>query len=220
MQRRNFETQLALAKRLHMPLFLHSRAAHSDLIAILRRHWDELVQTVPQQDADQASGKVGVVHSFTGTGDELSELLELGLYVGVNGCSLKTQENLDVVRLIPPERIMLETGASMACRITWAHGTDAPWCDIRSTHASAPLLDAFRKKEPELAKLYSPPKTKPEKWSADALVKGRNEPCTIGEVAAVVSELQGIDIRELARHAFANASRLFGLRQDQAPPPP
>lgn len=39
----------------------------------------------------------GVVHSFTGTMLELESYLDLPghFFVGVNGCSLKTQENLD-----------------------------------------------------------------------------------------------------------------------------
>lgn len=49
----------------------------------------------------------GVVHSFTGDLSELKQILELGLYIGVNGCSLKTEANLEVVKEIPLDRIML-----------------------------------------------------------------------------------------------------------------
>ncbi|WFD43990.1 hypothetical protein MPSI1_002655 [Malassezia psittaci] len=198
-QQSAFELQLNLAQETNLPLFLHSRAAHSDFVRLLRPHLAKLRQNsnANEEPSRVEPGCVGVVHSFTGTTDELNELLELGLYVGVNGCSLKTQENLDMVREIPLHRIMLET--------------DAPWCDLRPTHASAAFLGQFRKEEPHLAQRYSPLRLKPERWNASAAVKGRNEPCNIGEVAAVVARLHNISLQELAEHAFRNATRLFRL---------
>ncbi|CAD6445391.1 cc727ed2-b524-4dde-b3d2-03732c7db9e2 [Sclerotinia trifoliorum] len=102
-----FEKQLDIATRLHLPLFLHSRAAHEDFVRILKARLEEL----PNR---------GVVHSFTGTKEEMEELVSLGFDIGLNGCSLKTEENLEVVKAIPMERLQIET--------------DGPWCEIRPSH--------------------------------------------------------------------------------------
>jgi len=57
-------SQLALAKKYHLPLFLHSRAAHKDFVQILR---DEGFG----DDGGQAvGGRGGVVHSFTGSSQD------------------------------------------------------------------------------------------------------------------------------------------------------
>ncbi|KAL4402118.1 3'-5'-DNA exonuclease [Malassezia pachydermatis] len=195
-QQRCFDAQLRMAVQVQRPLFLHSRAAHADFVRILSPHLPALRRHTNSVDAE-SPGSVGVVHSFTGTAEELHELLQLGLYIGINGCSMKTQENLDVIRQIPLHRLMLET--------------DAPWCDIRPTHASAAHWTAFEKAEPDLAKLYMPPRVKSEKWREDSAVKGRCEPCHIGQVAAVVAQLQGVPLHDVAQHACDNARRLFQL---------
>ena len=95
-QRRAFEAQLDLAVELSLPLFLHSRAAAEDFEQILKPRLAKLP-------------KRGLVHSFTGTQEEMEAVLAMGLDVGVNGCSLKTEENLQVVKAIPLERLQIET---------------------------------------------------------------------------------------------------------------
>lgn len=52
-----------------------------------------------------------MVHSFTGSPEELQDLLSLGLYVGVNGTSFRSEDRCDVVKHIPLDRLMLETDA-------------------------------------------------------------------------------------------------------------
>lgn len=121
-QRAMFRAQLdviASLKHLELPLFLHMRAACDDFVAILK----------PYVDSGAIKRGNGVVHLFTGTKDELDRILELGFYVGVNGCSLKTPENLEVARLIPMDRLLIET--------------DAPWCEIRKSHAGYSYLSAY-----------------------------------------------------------------------------
>ena len=65
------------AETTRLPLFLHSRAAHADFVQVLRPHLAALRRnagTTSEPNADEP-GCVGVVHSFTGTADELRELL-------------------------------------------------------------------------------------------------------------------------------------------------
>lgn len=66
-------SQLSLAKKYHLPLFLHSRAAHKDFVQILREEGYD-------RDGGRAvGGKGGVVHSFTGTPEEATELVSRDL---------------------------------------------------------------------------------------------------------------------------------------------
>ncbi len=93
-QLRAFIAQLNVAVRLQLPLFLHSRAAAEDFERLL----GEKMAQLPRK---------GLVHSFTGTLEEMNRLLDLGLDIGVNGCSLKTEENLASVKEIPLERLQI-----------------------------------------------------------------------------------------------------------------
>lgn len=114
-QRKYFLRQLELSRDTGLPAFLHCRAAGADLVSILSEHRD----TLPGG---------GVVHSFDGTAEERDEILGLGLHIGINGCSLKTEENLAVMAGIPVSRLMIET--------------DCPWCEVRASHAGHKLISS------------------------------------------------------------------------------
>ena len=71
-QLKYFEAQLDLAIEIQLPLFLHSRAASEDFERLLRARLDKLP-------------KRGLVHSFTGTVEEMTRLVSMGFCIGVNG---------------------------------------------------------------------------------------------------------------------------------------
>jgi TatD DNase family protein len=95
-QLKYFEAQLDVAVDIQLPLFLHCRAASDDFEELLTPRLAKLP-------------KGGLVHSFTGTMEEMERLVSLGLDIGINGCSLKTEENLEVVKAMPLDRIQIET---------------------------------------------------------------------------------------------------------------
>ncbi|KAL2013857.1 hypothetical protein VTN00DRAFT_1382 [Thermoascus crustaceus] len=179
-QLKYFEAQLDLAVEIQLPLFLHSRAASEDFERLLAPRLPKLP-------------KKGLVHSFTGTLEEMNRLIALGLDIGVNGCSMKTEENLEVVKAIPLDRIQIET--------------DGPWCEIRPSHASAKYLEGA----PELPKAV-----KKEKWQQGYMVKGRNEPAAIIHVAHVIAKVKGISVEEVCEAAWNNSIRMFGLGNETA----
>jgi TatD DNase family protein len=99
-QERWFEAQLALAAEVGRPVFLHQRDAHRRFLEILRPWRDRLTG--------------GVAHCFTGGPEEVRDLLDLDLHVGVTGWigdERRGEALRAAVRQIPLDRLLLETDA-------------------------------------------------------------------------------------------------------------
>lgn len=97
-QERVFRGQLELACKLARPVIIHCREAHARTLGIL----------------DELAPPAGVVfHCFTGTCAEAREILDRGHWLSLTGVVTfrKSEELRHVARLLPPERIMLETDA-------------------------------------------------------------------------------------------------------------
>ncbi|KAL3487852.1 deoxyribonuclease TatD [Aspergillus germanicus] len=179
-QQRAFRDQLDLAVEFQLPLFLHARDACEDFINILTPYLRKLPRG-------------GLVHSFAGTKAEMLQLVALGLDISVNGVCFRTDEQLEMVRAIPLERLKLET--------------DAPWCDVVVDDARiSGFLGGAR---------AMPGSRKHGKFVSGQMVKGRNESCTIELVARVVAGLMGVEVGEVVRAAWRNSVRMFGLGVDQ-----
>lgn len=67
-QREVFAAQLSLAKELDLPVCVHDRDAHADVLDLLREYR-------PQ----------GVLHCFSGSLEMAREILDLGMYIGIGG---------------------------------------------------------------------------------------------------------------------------------------
>ena len=90
-------SEIRLAKELDLPIIIHCRMAHQDLLRILRR-----------QSAIYDSQFRGTVHCFTGDPNQAKEYMELGFHIGFNGIIFKL--DLDkVVKKIPLEKMLIET---------------------------------------------------------------------------------------------------------------
>ena len=90
-----FEAQLVLAKDLDIPVCIHDRESHADIMTVLRRH----------------SGVRGVLHSFSGSVEMARELVDMGFMISFSGTLTFTnaRKPREVAAAIPHENIMIET---------------------------------------------------------------------------------------------------------------
>lgn len=98
LQRRAFAEQLGLARELGKPVIVHTRAAIDDTIAMVR-------------EAGLAGVK-GVMHCFTGPRDLAECALDVGWHISFSGVvTFKKWEGDDLIRLVPSDRLLVETDA-------------------------------------------------------------------------------------------------------------
>ena len=156
-----------------LPLFLHNRSVGRDLLQILQQYYPNKKEIK------------GVVHSFDDKLELALEFIDLGLYIGLNGCSLKTQQNLDTVKQIPLSSILLET--------------DCPYCEIKPTHAGYQYIQTT----------FAGMKKVDKKFELGKQVKGRNEPCQIIQIAEVIAGVKDIPLEDVVNTCYENSMKLY-----------
>lgn len=96
-QVRAFRAHLALARRLDLPVIIHNRDAHWDILRILE---------------EEAPPRV-ILHCFSGTVEIARRCLDRGYYIGLGGplTYRNARRSLEVAAFVPPDRLLLETDA-------------------------------------------------------------------------------------------------------------
>ena len=94
-QMRYFEAQMQMAEELDIPVCIHDRESHADVMEVIRRY--------PQVK--------GVLHSFSGSREMAEELVKLGWMISFSGTLTFTnaRKPKEVAAALPHESVMIET---------------------------------------------------------------------------------------------------------------
>jgi TatD DNase family protein len=95
-----FTQQLELAVELQLPVFMHERDANQRFIELLSPYIKQLPNAV--------------LHCFSGDQEDLQRCLDIDLHIGITGwiCDERRGAHLlELVKLIPSNRLMIETDA-------------------------------------------------------------------------------------------------------------
>ena len=90
-----FERQMLLAEKLGLPVSIHDREAHGDVMDVIRRHPDVK----------------GILHSFSGSPEMAEELVKLGYYISFSGTLTFTnaKKPREVAAVLPKDKVLIET---------------------------------------------------------------------------------------------------------------
>ena len=96
LQKEVFARELELASEIALPVVIHDREAHADVMELCRRYRPR-----------------GVLHSFSGSAELAKEYVAMGMYIGVGGALTYqyAKKQPRVVAEIPLDRLLVETDA-------------------------------------------------------------------------------------------------------------
>ncbi len=96
-QKECLAAHVALALELKLPLILHDRESHQDILDILR--------------VEKAHAAGGVFHCFTGSVEMAKEVLDMGFYIALGGAVTfkNARKPVEVAAYVPADRLLVET---------------------------------------------------------------------------------------------------------------
>jgi TatD DNase family protein len=92
-----FAKQIALARKVKLPIIVHDRDAHEDTVSILK--------------SENAADTGGVLHCFTGSVEMARQVMDLGFMISIAGpvTFKNARKILEVVKFVPDDMLLIET---------------------------------------------------------------------------------------------------------------
>lgn len=96
-QKEAFVKQIRLAKKLNLPIIIHDRDAHGDIMNILKSEWTNDLR--------------GVFHSYSGSVEMAFQCIEMNFYISLGGpvTFKNARKVVDVAATVPIDRLLIET---------------------------------------------------------------------------------------------------------------
>lgn len=102
-QKEIFWRQLELAKNLKLPVIIHCRQAHDDMLSILKKFRNEHKDALPKDKP------WGVMHCFSGDEELAWQYFSLGFNISFTGLITFSAQWDDLIRRLPGDKFMIET---------------------------------------------------------------------------------------------------------------
>lgn len=98
-QQQVLRRQIGLARELSMPIVIHNRDAHEDIVKILRE--------------EKAGDVGGIMHSFSGSWETAKLCLDMGFHLSFGGpiTFKNARQPKEVLEKVPLDRLLIETDA-------------------------------------------------------------------------------------------------------------
>jgi TatD DNase family protein len=96
-QHRVFREQIRLARKVGLPIVIHDREAHHDVLTILRE--------------EKAAEVGGIMHCFSGSWETAKQCLDMNFYISFGGpiTFKNAKQPKEVLQKVPLDRLLIET---------------------------------------------------------------------------------------------------------------
>jgi TatD DNase family protein len=136
-QKQVFVRQMELARAAKLPIIIHCRPSTDSENA-----WNDTLQLIQGNWA--SSGLGGILHCFTGATEHARRALEMGFMISFAGNVTfpKAQQIRDAVKLVPPDRMLIETDSPFLAPVPHRGKRNEPAFVVEVARQLAELKDS------------------------------------------------------------------------------